>query len=96
MVAVVARLLALSLAVSVASRFVHYYALFHPASSVGCNCVEPKRQDLERDAAEWTPPAPKIEILYLPVVHAGTPEIAQAYPETVFLEFLYDRPPPAL
>lgn len=94
--ALIVRLLALSLAVSVASRFVHYYVMLHPATGVRCDCRDNKRQDLERDAEQWTAPVPQISILYLPKVRIELPPAPMPRYEFYFDDSLYKRPPPVL
>ncbi len=94
--ALIVRLLALSLAVSVASRFVHYYVMFHPAADVRCNCPDDKRQDLERDSLHWIAPVPQVAILRLLRVRLELPSKPVLRYELLSEESRYNRPPPAL
>ncbi len=91
----IASLLMLSLAVSVATRFVHYYTAFHTISVAQSNSPQQKRQDLEKDALQWAPPALQISMLHLPVTRAELAPVAIPRTQVLFLESLYNRPPPA-
>jgi hypothetical protein len=85
----------LSLAVSVATRFIHYYTLFHTSTAVQNNASLQKRQDLEKDAPQWTPPAPQIAILRPPIPCAAPPSVEISRSEVLLVEALYNRSPPA-
>jgi hypothetical protein len=88
-------LLGLSLADSLATRFVRYYPAYHGASTVTSNSPQSKRPDLERDGLQWLPPVAPVTFAAARVLY---PHVLPASPSarTILLDDnLSNRPPPS-
>jgi hypothetical protein len=88
-------LLTFSLAISVATRFVHYYTPYETGTKTSPYAPQSKRQDLEKDALRWAVPVlavafflpPTFEVLdSKPIPSPRPPRIDQK---------LFNRPPPS-
>jgi len=87
--------LTLSLAVSVATRFVHYYRPLETGTKATEFSAKSKRQDLEKDALQWAAP-----ILVATLLLPPRPERLEfrpiRLPRPPLIDYSrYNRPPPA-
>lgn len=88
-------LLIFSLALCVATRFVHYYSSYNAGTNASSYSPLSKRQDLEKDALQWSVPVqavaffvpPSYDRLVLVPVVAPRPPLSD--------QSLFDRPPPS-
>jgi len=71
-----------------------FHSHTHAERSVDRRALEPERQHLDRDGAEWTSPNAVIGLLHLTT--AGVPPVSAAalLPPRIFAGRLYVRPPP--
>jgi hypothetical protein len=53
------------------------------------------RQHLDRDAAQWVPPAPVLSTQQAPVLYPRVAPDGPPIPSVLFDESLYNRPPPS-
>jgi hypothetical protein len=89
-------LLVFSLAMCVATRFVHYYEPYGSANNAASYSPQSKRQDLEKDAVRWTKPVQTVSFFPPPPAFqrlAFTPEIIPQAP--LLDKSLFNRPPPS-
>lgn len=88
-------LLTVSLALSVATRFVHYYEAYHTDSKAASYSPQSKRQDLEKDAVQWTPPATAVTYFPPPTFERVTFKDIGSSHRPVLDARLFNRPPPS-
>src|ERR1035441_7107369 len=63
--------------------------------TVQCNSPQPVRQHLDRDATQWTTPAPKFAPLQASTSHSLLATAGPSLPKLILDENLYNRPPPS-
>jgi len=91
------------LTLSFATRFASPSASFRaPLSShsraersVDRRSLEPERQHLDRDGAEWASPGATVSLVHLTALEATPVSAAALLPTLLFAGCLYVRPPPS-
>lgn len=90
-----AALLILSLALSVSTRFVHFYEAYHTDSKASSYSPQSKRQDLEKDAVQWTPPRAAFAYLPPPSFEQVIYEDVGSAHRPILDARMFNRPPPS-
>jgi hypothetical protein len=88
-------LLTFSLAMSVATRFVHYYEPYHSSAKASPYSPQSKRQDLEKDALRWKVPVLASAFFLPPSFAPIVQKPISASRPPLFEENRYNRPPPS-
>jgi hypothetical protein len=87
--------LTFTLAMSVATRFVHYYEPYESGTKTSSYAPQSKRQDLEKDALRYAMPVLAVAFFLPPTFETLEAEPIPAPRPPLIDQNLFNRPPPS-